>query len=137
MRQHDAVFGGEHSGHFYFRDNWYADSGIIAALTIIELLSVEDVSIAEALRPLDHYVRSGEINSEVADQQAVLDELERKYADADRDYLDGLTIGYPDWWCNVRASNTQPLLRLNVEAANAEMLKEKTGELLRVIRAGA
>jgi len=137
MRQHDAVFGGEHSGHFYFRDNWYADSGIIAALTIIELLSVEGVSIAEALRPLDHYVRSGEINSEVEDQQAVLRELERVHAGAMLDYLDGLTIGYPDWWCNVRASNTQPLLRLNVEASNTPQLWAKTSELLQIIRGEA
>ena len=137
MRQHDAVFGGEHSGHFYFRDNWYADSGIIAALTIIELLSVEGVSIAEALRPLDHYVRSGEINSEVEDQQAVLRELERVHAGAMLDYLDGLTIGYPDWWCNVRASNTQPLLRLNVDASNTPQLWAKTSELLQIIRGEA
>jgi len=137
MREHDAVFGGEHSGHFYFRDNWYADSGIIAALTVLELLSVEGVTIAEALRPIDHYVRSGEINSEVADQQAVLKQLERAYSDASLDYLDGLTISYPDWWCNVRASNTQPMLRLNVEAANWPLLEEKTGDLLRIIRVGA
>jgi phosphomannomutase len=137
MREHDAIFGGEHSGHFYFRDNWYADSGVIAALTVIELLSIEGITIAEALRPIDHYVRSGEINSEVANQQAVLTQLEHVYSDASLDYLDGLTISYPDWWCNVRASNTQPLLRLNVEAADAPMLEEKTGDLLRIIRAGA
>ncbi len=137
MRENDAVFGGEHSGHFYFRDNWYADSGIIAALTIIELLSVEGVSISEALKPLDHYVRSGEINSEVVDQQSVLEKLEAVYADADLDHLDGLTIGYPTWWCNVRASNTQPLLRLNVEADSLELLHEKTAELLRVVRTEA
>jgi phosphomannomutase len=137
MREHDAVFGGEHSGHFYFRDNWYADSGIIAALTIIELLSTEGVGIAEALRPLDHYVRSGEINSEVEDQQAVLRELERVHAGAMLDYLDGLTISYPDWWCNVRASNTQPLLRLNVEASNTPQLWAKTSELLQIIRGEA
>ncbi len=134
MRENDAVFGGEHSGHFYFRDNWYADSGIIAALTVIELLSVEGVSISEALKPLDHYVRSGEINSEVVDQLSVLARLETTYADAELDHLDGLTIGYPTWWCNVRASNTQPLLRLNVEADSLELLHEKTDELLRVIR---
>lgn len=134
MRANDAVFGGEHSGHFYFRDNWYADSGIIAALTVIELLSVEDVSISRALQPLDRYVRSGEINSEVADQQTVLERLEMTYSDAELDRLDGLTIPYPDWWCNVRASNTQPLLRLNVEALNHELLTAKIDELLSIIR---
>ncbi len=134
MRENDAVFGGEHSGHFYFRDNWYADSGIIAALTVIELLSVEDVSLAEALKPIDHYVRSGEINSEVSEQQTILNKLEKTYADANLDHVDGLTIGYPDWWCNVRPSNTQPLLRLNVEADNERLLNEKTAELLKIIR---
>lgn len=137
MRQHDAIFGGEHSGHFYFRDNWYADSGIIAALTVIELLSTEGSSIAEALKPLDHFVRSGEINSEVQDQAAIMKTLERRYADAELDYLDGLTIGYAEWWCNVRASNTQPLLRLNVEAQSEALLAEKTAELLSIIRGEA
>jgi phosphomannomutase len=101
------------------------------------LLSVEGVGIAEALRPIDHYVRSGEINSEVKDQEAVLRELERIHAGAMLDYLDGLTINYPDWWCNVRPSNTQPLLRLNVEASNTPQLWAKTSELLQVIRGEA
>jgi phosphomannomutase len=134
MRKHDAVFGGEHSGHFYFRDNWYADSGIIAALTVIELLSKEDKTISEILKPLDPYVRSGEINSEVADQAAVLREIENHFSDAHISHLDGLTVSYDDWWFNVRGSNTQPLLRLNVEAANRELLKEKADEVLSIIR---
>jgi len=136
MRENDAVFGGEHSGHFYFRDNWYADSGIIAALTVIELLSREGVSMAEALRPLDRYVRSGEINSEVRDPQTVLRRLESRYADGELDFLDGLTVNYPDWWFNVRPSNTQPLLRLNVEANDPQLLEKKTHEVLSVIREG-
>lgn len=136
MREHDAIFGGEHSGHFYFRDNWYADSGIIAALTVIELLSKEGVTMSEALKPLDKYYRSGEINSEVADQQAVLRRLESRFSDGQIDYLDGLTVSYPDWWFNVRPSNTQPLLRLNVEANDPALLEEKTQEVLAVIRQG-
>ncbi|MDI3342098.1 MAG: phosphomannomutase/phosphoglucomutase, partial [Sphaerobacter sp.] len=134
MREHDAIFGGEHSGHFYFRDNWYADSGIIAALTVIELLSQEGISMSEALKPLDRYVRSGEINSEVKDQQAVLRALESRFSDGQLDYLDGLTVSYPDWWFNVRPSNTQPLLRLNVEANDPQLLEEKTQEVLGIIR---
>lgn len=134
MRKNDAVFGGEHSGHFYFRDNWYADSGIIAAVTAIELLSKEDKTISAALKPLDPYVRSGEINSEVIDQSAVLRAIENHFSDADISHLDGLTVSYDDWWFNVRGSNTQPLLRLNVEAANHELLKEKTDEVLAIIR---
>ncbi|HET7036637.1 MAG TPA: phosphomannomutase/phosphoglucomutase [Thermomicrobiaceae bacterium] len=134
MRDNDAIFGGEHSGHFYFRENWYADSGIIAAVSVIELLSREGISIAEAIQPIDRYVRSGEINSEVRDQQAVMRELERHFADARLDFLDGITIEYPNWWCNVRGSNTQPLLRLNVEADNEQILEEKTREVLSIIR---
>ncbi|HET9016151.1 MAG TPA: phosphomannomutase/phosphoglucomutase [Thermomicrobiaceae bacterium] len=137
MREYDAVFGGEHSGHFYFRDNWYADSGIIAALTVIELLSREGVSMSEALRPLDHYIRSGEINSAVSDPSAVLRRLESRFADGELDFLDGLTVSYPDWWFNVRPSNTQPLLRLNVEANDPRLLEERTQQVLGVIREGA
>jgi phosphomannomutase len=133
MRRHDAVFGGEHSGHFYFRDNWYADSGIIAALTVIELLSREGVSMSEALKPLDPYVRSGEINREVGDQQAVLRRIENHFTDADIDHLDGMTVGTRDWWFNVRASNTQPLLRLNVEASTPDLLERITTEVLAII----
>lgn len=134
MRTHDAVFGGEHSGHFYFRDNWYADSGIIAALTAIELLSKESGTFSEVLKPIDPYVRSGEINSEVTDQEAVLRKIEHHFQDAEISHLDGLTVSYDDWWFNVRGSNTQPLLRLNVEAANREQLGEKTDEVLAIIR---
>ena len=137
MRENDAIFGGEHSGHFYFRDNWYADSGIIAAVSVIELISREGVSVDEAIAPIDHYFRSGEINTEVKDQRAVMLKLEDHFNDAELDFLDGITIEYPDWWCNVRGSNTQPLLRLNVEADTPELLKEKTDEVLEIIRSDA
>ncbi|MEX2426291.1 MAG: phosphomannomutase/phosphoglucomutase, partial [Thermomicrobiaceae bacterium] len=137
MRKHDALFGGEHSGHFYFRDNWYADSGIIAALTVIELLSKQTSTFSEVLQPLDPYVRSGEINSEVSDQGAVLSAIEKQFADAEISLLDGLTISYDDWWFNVRGSNTQPLLRLNVEAENRDLLKEKVDSVLGIIRGTA
>ena len=133
MRDHDAVFGGEHSGHFYFRDNWYADSGLIAFLTVLELLSAEGKSLGETLAPIDHRTRSGEINFEVDDQEAAVQRIREHYADAEVDELDGLTVGYDRWWFNVRASNTQPLLRLNVETDDAEMLAERVEEVSRII----
>jgi phosphomannomutase len=134
MRQHDAIFGGEHSGHFYFRDNWYADSGIIAALTVLELLSREGVNVSQAVEPIDHYVRSGEINLEARDIPAVLRALEQRFADGEIDHLDGLTVNYPDWWFNARPSNTQPLLRINIEATTPELLRQKTIDVLAVAR---
>jgi phosphomannomutase len=136
MRTEDAVFGGEHSGHFYFRDNWYADSGLIAFLTTLELLSAANQPLSRVLKPLDPFVRSGEINSEVADIKAVLARVEEHHraAGAQIDKLDGLTVEYPDWWFNLRASNTQPLLRLNVEASDEAQLQEKTGEVLQLVR---
>ena len=137
MRREDAIFGGEHSGHFYFRDNWYADSGMIAFLSTLELLSAANKPLSEVLKPVDPYVRSGEINSEVRDIKAVITRVEEHYraAGAQIDTLDGLTIEFPDWWFNLRASNTQPLLRLNVEASDDAQLKEKTDEVLGMIRA--
>ena len=139
MREEDAVFGGEHSGHFYFRDNWYADSGMLALLTTLELLSVADQPVSAVLAPLDRRHRSGEINSEVADPAATMREVEAHYAarGAAIDHLDGVTVGFPDWWFNLRASNTQPLLRLNVEAEEAELLAAKTAEVLALVRGGA
>ncbi|MDQ4045378.1 MAG: phosphomannomutase/phosphoglucomutase [Chloroflexota bacterium] len=136
MREEDAIFGGEHSGHFYFRDNWYADSGVIAALTVLQLISDADQPLSEILDPIDTRVRSGEINSEVEDIEGTVARVEAFYSDkgADIDHLDGLTVGFDDWWFNLRASNTQPLLRLNVEAETEELLREKTGEVLELIR---
>lgn len=136
MRKEDALFGGEHSGHFYFRDNWYADSGMIAMLTVLELVSEAGQSLSEVLAPLDTRVRSGEINSEVSDPPAVVRKVEKHYAaaGADIDHFDGVTVGFPDWWFNVRSSNTQPLLRLNVEADDPATLAERTAEVLAIIR---
>jgi len=133
MREHDAIFGGEHSGHFYFRENWYADSGIIAAVTVLELLSREGVTVSQAIAPVDRYFRSGEINVEAQDFAAVLQALQEHFHDGLIDHLDGLTVEYADWWFNARPSNTQPLLRLNVEATTPELLQQKTQEVLTVI----
>ncbi|MBD0358861.1 MAG: phosphomannomutase/phosphoglucomutase, partial [Rubrobacter sp.] len=137
MRKNDAAFGGEHSGHFYFRDNYFADSGIIAMLTVAELVARQDSPLSELLEPIDPYVRSGEINSEVEDQSATLERVENHYAERDGaeiDHLDGLTVGFGDWWFNLRPSNTEPLLRLNVEAKDRETMERERDELLDLIR---
>jgi phosphomannomutase len=136
MRSHNAIFGGEHSGHFYFRDNWFADSGLIALLIILELVSVENKPLSEIIKPLDVGVRSGEINTKVSSVQEKLHGLEEHFGNGAKsvDHLDGLTIDYGDWWFNVRPSNTEPLLRLNVEANNRQLMEEKRDELLQYIR---
>jgi phosphomannomutase len=137
MRKHNAAFGGEHSGHFYFRDNYFADSGIIAMLTVAELVGRQEDPLSELLVPIDPYLRSGEINSEVEDQDEVLKRVEEHYAERDDpeiDHLDGLTVDYGDWWFNLRPSNTEPLLRLNVEASGRETMEKKRDELLELIR---
>jgi phosphomannomutase len=135
MREQNAIFGGEHSGHFYFRDNYYADSGLIALLVVLELVSQEGRPVSELLRPLDHRHRSGEINSRVADIGSKLHEIEERYKDAESiDHLDGVTISYKDWWANIRPSNTEPLLRLNVEADSRKLLERKRDEVLSLIR---
>lgn len=129
MREHDAIFGGEHSGHFYFRDNWYADSGLIAFLTILELLSREDATVSAFLAPIDTRHRSGEINYEVENADEIFQAAREKFSDAEIDELDGLTIEYPTWWFNLRSSNTQPLVRLNVEADGADELVQRINEV--------
>ncbi len=137
MRSNDAAFGAEHSGHFYFRDNYFADSGIIAMLTVAELVARQEKPISELLAPIDPYVRSGEINSEVEDQDAVLKEVEERYSGEEGveiDHLDGLTVDFGGWWFNLRPSNTEPLLRLNVEAGDRETMEAKRDELLGLIR---
>ena len=136
MREEDAIFGGEHSGHFYFRDNWNADSGLVAMLNVLQLISDADQSLSSILEPIDTRVRSGEINSEIEDGDRTMKRVEAFYDEqgAEIDHLDGLTVGFDDWWFNIRPSNTQPLLRLNVEAETKDILREKTSEVLKLIR---
>ena len=136
MRKLNAIFGGEHSGHFYFRDNWFADSGLIAFLIMLELVSTEDKPLSEILKPLDKGVRSGEINSTVSNAQSKLQGLEEQFGKGAQlvDHLDGLTIDYGTWWFNVRSSNTEPLLRLNVEANDKATMEQKRDEVLAFIR---
>ena len=134
MREQDIVFGGEHSGHFYFKENWYADSGMIALMQCLEVFSEAGKPVSEVIAPIDTRFRSGEINSEVKDIPAKLKELQEHYADAQIDHLDGVTISYPDWWMNVRPSNTEPLLRLNVEGDTKELMEKHRDEALALIR---
>jgi phosphomannomutase len=134
MAETGAVFGGEHSGHYYFRENYRADSGLIAAVVVLGELSAAGVPLSELLRPFRRYADSGEINSRVADPRAKIEEVAAAFPDGRQDRLDGLTVEFDDWWCNVRPSNTEPLLRLNVEARTSELLGERTAELLDLIR---
>lgn len=134
MAETGAIFAGEHSGHYYFRDNYRADSGLIAAMIILEIISLEDKPLSEILKPFKKYHASGEINSRVEDIPAKLEEIARRYSDGRIERLDGVTVEYEDWWFNVRPSNTEPLLRLNLEAKTRELMEEKVREVLEVIR---
>jgi phosphomannomutase len=116
MAETGAAFGGEHSAHYYFRDNFRADSGSIAALVVLEQLSLAGLPLSELRRPFERYSASGEINLKFPDPPAVIEKVAQAYADAQQDRLDGLTVDLGDWWFNVRPSNTEPLLRLNLEA---------------------
>ena len=120
MAETGAIFGGEHSAHYYFRDNWRADSGSIAALLVLEQLSQAGVPLSELRKPFERYAQSGEINTRVADPAAVIEKVAAQYSTAEQDRLDGLTVDFGDWWFNLRASNTEPLLRLNLEARTRE-----------------
>ncbi len=140
MAETDAIFGGEHSGHFYFRDFWRADSGMLAALHALAALAESAGTLSELLDQYERFHSSGEINSTVEDQQAVLDRIEKEYVGRDGvdiDHLDGLTVSHRDWWFNVRASNTEPLLRLNAEAAEQPALEELRDSVLATIRSGS
>lgn len=134
MKQHNAIFGGEHSGHFYFRNNWFADSGLIALLVCLELISEENKPLSALVKSIDPYFRSGEINSQVDDIPKKLEEIEKQYSSGKIDHLDGITVDFKDWWFNVRPSNTEPLLRLNIEANTKKKLEEKKQKLLKLIR---
>ena len=133
MADTGAVFGGEHSGHYYFRDNYRADSGLIAALVVLEQLSTSGLPLSELRRPLERYADSGEINTEVTDQAAVIERVAAAFPEAAQDRLDGLTVDLGDWWFNVRPSNTEPLLRLNLEARTPEECERHVGEVLSII----
>jgi phosphomannomutase len=135
MAEEGVLFGGEVSGHYYFQDFNYADSGIIPSLLILEMLSASGQKMSDLLAPLEaKYFISGEINSTVADAPAKMRELAERYKDGAAEHLDGISITYPTWHFNVRASNTEPLLRLNLEALSREEMERRRDELLSIIR---
>jgi phosphomannomutase len=136
MREREAAFGGEVSGHYYFREFWCADSGTLPALLVLELLSIEGRRLSELVGELrSKYFISGEINSEVSDQQAKMREIAERYSDGEIDWLDGVSVDYPEWHFNVRPSNTEPLLRLNLESlVSREDMERRRDEVLELIR---
>jgi phosphomannomutase len=133
MADGHAVFGGELSGHFYFRDNYNCDSGAIAFATAVTVLSSQRKAFSKLVAPLRRYSHSGEINFEAEDKQARMQEVEEAFCDAEIDHLDGVTCQYEDWWCNVRPSNTEPLLRLSLEARTPKMMREKLKQLKAIL----
>ena len=134
MRDEDIPFGGEHSGHFYFKRNWFADSGMIALMQCLNVFSRAPGPVSSVIAPIDKRARSGEVNSEVKDIPQTLQKLQDHFKDAKIDFLDGVTIQYDDWWMNVRPSNTEPLLRLNVEGDSTDVMERHRDEALAIIR---
>ena len=134
LRERDAPMGGELSGHYYFRDTYYSDSGDLAMLTVLRVLSREKVPLSELIRPLRRYHATGEINFAVEDKDAKIEELSEAFKDAEVYFLDGVTVRYDDWWCNVRKSNTEPLLRLNLEAKTEKLMDEARRRVEEIIR---
>jgi len=134
MRESGAIFAGELSGHYYFEENNKAEIATLAAIMIINLLNETGKKMSELTQDLKKYFHSGEINSDVADKEAVFRKIKEKYADGKINELDGVRIDFPDWWFNVRASNTEPKMRLNLEAKTKELMEEKRDELLGMIR---
>ena len=135
MAETGAAFGGEHSAHYYFRDNCRADSGLIAAMHVLEQRCRAGVPLSELRKPFDRYADSGEINTEVDDPLAVIERVAAAFPDADQDRLDGLTVDLGDWWFNLRPSNTEPLLRLNLEAPTRAECDDHVAEVLALITA--
>lgn len=136
MRESNAIFAGELSGHYYFRDNFFAESTSMAAICVANMVSQAGKPLSELAAPIRRYFASGEINSEVADPDAVLARLQERYTDGRIITLDGVSVEYDDWWFNVRPSNTEPLIRLNLEARTPELMAERRDEVLAEIRRG-
>jgi phosphomannomutase len=134
MAETGAIFGGEHSAHYYFRDNWRADSGSIATLLVLEQLGRAGIPLSELRKPFERYVASGEINSRVDDPAAVIEAVAAEFQALPQDRLDGLTVDCGEWWFNLRPSNTEPLLRLNLEAPDAQQCEAHTSEVLALVR---
>ena len=134
MREENAIFAGELSGHYYYRDMGFTDNGLATLVMVANILAASGRTLSELIRPLDRYPSTGEINLTVSDPAAVFAVLAARYRDADQDHLDGLTVGYPDWWFNIRRSHTEPVVRLNLEAETKDLMDEKVQEVLSAIR---
>jgi len=134
MRDNNAIFAGELSGHYYFRDNYFTESSSLAVICVANIVSAADKPLSELIKPIMKYYASGEINSTVEDAPAVIEKLKAKYSDGNMFELDGVSVEFDDWWFNVRMSNTEPLIRLNLEAKTREKMEEKRDELLALIR---
>lgn len=133
MREKDCIGGGELSGHFYFAENYYTDCGVLAGLMVLDQLSVERTTLKTAANALRKYFGTGEINFKVADKEALMRKIEQVFADGSIDHLDGVSVTYPDWWVNVRPSNTEPYLRMCLEADTPELMAEKRDELFAIL----
>jgi phosphomannomutase len=133
LREKEAVFGGELAGHYYFRDNFYADCSLLAVIEMLNLLRKEGKPLSALVAPLRRYGKSEETNFEVEDKEGRMRELAERYSDGEIDYLDGITVQYPDWWFNVRPSNTEPYLRLVLEAKDQAALEQRMAELLELL----
>lgn len=129
LLKNNGIMGGELSGHYCFKDNYYMDSGMIAFLTLLQLISKDGRKVSEIVKELSPYVKGSEINFKIEDKDAIIEKIKQRYSDGKQDYLDGVTVEYKDWWFNVRPSNTEPLLRLTIEADTQELLSQKQKEL--------
>ena len=136
ISKNDGIMGGEVSAHYCFRDSFASDSGFIAFLILLQIISESDKKVSEITKELSPYAKEPEINFEVKDKKAILDKAKEKYSDGKQDYLDGITVEYDNWWFNIRPSNTEPLIRLTIEANTKELLEEKKKELTALIEKG-
>ena len=134
MRLEDALFAGELSGHYYFRDTGYCDNGIFTLIQMLNLLSIKDEPLSHLIKPLKKYCATGEVNIRISNHGAIMTALESAFHDAEKDYLDGLTVDYASWWFNLRSSNTEPVMRLNLETRDAAEMERRMSEVLRIIR---
>ena len=133
MRKIGCIFGGELAGHYYFKDNFYADSAIIAVIEVLNAMGLSGEPLSELVKPIKRYAQTGEVNFKVKDKEDVFARVAEAFKDAEIDQLDGVTVSYPEWWFNLRASNTEPLVRLNLEANTRELLLAKFKQVTELI----
>jgi len=133
MREENAIFAGELPGHYYYRDVGFTDNGVLTMIQMLNLLSLKSEPVSQLIRPPKRYHSTAEINMRVEDKDGILAALEAKYGDATIDYLDGLTMECVSWWFNLRASNTEPVVRLNLEANDSGIMDQKKSEVLKTI----